>query len=164
MSKLHIVFGSFALLLYLVLFTAGLSRDSAPYRERLLPQRPQASTVKTFSTMNDPSVVTAALASSTSHREQSQGTAAAPPFDLVAFLAVMCLFTPTNVAFLTLIAGFLGGCASNITFERTVQKDASNSTNLPPECIVFRTENPAASMFRSFLVYLGFMGRRLHHN
>jgi hypothetical protein len=68
-----------------------------------------------------------------------------------AFAAAACLYTPVSVAFLTLLAGFIGGCASNMTY--------GGATPSGPQTLkeLFRTENPLASMLRSFLVYLTFI-------
>ena len=88
---------------------------------------------------------------------------AAPPDGpslLLAFAGSVLLYSPLNVAFLTLLAGFLGGCASSLSFpDAGGPKDGADSAaNGKAEARrAFRRESPFASMFRSFLVYLTFM-------
>jgi len=155
MSKLHMVFGCIAVFLYLMLFTAGVTRDSAPYRERLSGH--VVSSVPTVAATAPPAAVAltpvASLASDAPASSKLEPGKPAP-FDTSAFFAVMFLYTPINVAFLALVSAFLGGCTSRITYNGF---DSSAAANLSPQSLAFRTENPTASMFRGFLVYLAFM-------
>ncbi len=71
------------------------------------------------------------------------------------FLIAGMLYTYTNVVTLTCFSGLLGGICSRITF----RGDAAAAGNLPRDpatalSIAYRTENPLASMFRSFVVFL----------
>jgi hypothetical protein len=106
------IVGSIALVMYLLIFTAGMLMDSAPYRSKLNEQ----------------------------------------PFSLLTFLTAMILFTPSNVGILTVLAGLIGGCTSNLTYSQ-----AKATKGLTEDQTIYRTESPFASMFRSFLVYLSFM-------
>jgi hypothetical protein len=70
------------------------------------------------------------------------------------FLMAGLLYTYTNVVTLTCISGLLGGICSRITF-----RDNENAGDLRGQpaaslSIAYRTENPLASMFRSFVVFL----------
>jgi hypothetical protein len=71
------------------------------------------------------------------------------------FLMAGMLYTYTNVVTLTCFAGLLGGICSRITFRgsEAAEGDLHNhpATSLS---IAYRTENPLASMFRSFVVFL----------
>jgi hypothetical protein len=138
MTKTRAFLGCVALTAYLLLFSAGMFLSSKPYVDTLKNSAPFG--------------LSAAHATSTD-REPDAG-----PKKLLeagvfisTFLWAMCLFTPINVAFLTVIAGFLGGCASNITYSRPEAKA------VPELQAVFRRESPFASMIRSFIVYLAFI-------
>ena len=83
--------------------------------------------------------------------------ALANSFTAYNFLMAGLLYTYTNVVTLTCLAGLLGGICSSITFrdyEPTVGKASSEADQLISVCMVYRTENPLASMFRSFVVFL----------
>jgi hypothetical protein len=81
-------------------------------------------------------------------------------FNIWAFIAAMLTYTPTNIAFLALLAGYVAGCASRITSARV---DLPPATATEPEAkmvtlsTLYRSESPVASMFRSLIVYFGFM-------
>lgn len=144
-------FGSVALAAYLALFAAGMLVDSRPYRERIAP----AAQATPASAPLEAGFGAAAAAA------PGVSSAATPAFDAGAFLVSMALYTPINVALLTLLAGFLGGCASSITYSpaqlpagAAVDDAAAKQAETR---LLFRTESPFASMFRSFLVYLAFI-------
>ena len=140
--------GCAALGAYFVLFSAGLLLSSKPYRDQL----------QVLNTGGAP-----AFASEAATEVVVLPDVAAPPDGpslLLAFTGAVLLYSPLNVAFLTLLAGFLGGCASNLSFsEADAAKDAADgATNGKAAASrAFRKESPFASMFRSFLVYLTFM-------
>ena len=79
------------------------------------------------------------------------------PFDYRDFLMVMVAYTPINVAFLGLLAGFTGGCASRITYSDLLGERPYDGSHEEVKSNVFRLESPLASMFRSLIVYFGFM-------
>lgn len=112
--------GSAALIIWVLLFTAGLTIDSGPYRTQ----------------------VNSAL------------------FSWGAFFMVVLTYTPTNVAILSLLSGYVAGCASLITHHRYREK-AEKAGRLTKEALLehlmYRTESPMASMFRGMVVYFGFM-------
>jgi hypothetical protein len=124
------VAGLICTVLWLVVFAGGYLLDSKPYRE----------------------------ASQSRHNNSAPaaGTASIPEINFKAFFYAGLIYTPTNIAVLVVFAGFIGGCASNLTYERLV-KSLTPDKNWDELSILFRTENPLASMLRSFLVYLGFM-------
>jgi hypothetical protein len=153
MKTSRIVFGLLALIAYFVLLAAGLTRDSKPYRDRLEGISPAPAEWHTI----PPEVSAPPTPIASEMITQPTTPTTLPPFDLRAFLAVMILYTPLNVALLTLLAGFVGGCASNLTFERDFSPLTAASSEASVHSIAFRTENPFASMFRSLVVYLGFM-------
>jgi len=72
--------------------------------------------------------------------------------------ATFCLYTPLNAALLTLLAGFVGGCLSKVTYSHWgIGSDDFPGVPDDPTLkarIMFMTENPFASTMRSFLVYL----------
>jgi hypothetical protein len=140
--------GCTALGAYFVLFSAGLLLSSRPYREQL--QALNAGGAPAF--VSEGATQVGVLPD-----------VAAPPDSpslLVAFAGSVLLYSPLNVAFLTLLAGFLGGCASILSFPDagTAKDGADGSASAKAEASrAFRRESPFASMFRSFLVYLTFM-------
>jgi hypothetical protein len=74
-------------------------------------------------------------------------------------VATICLYTPLNVALLTLIAGFAGGCLSKVTYSHWGAEPGNPGPDLTDPAVKarvsFMTESPFASTMRSFLVYLG---------
>ena len=82
---------------------------------------------------------------------------------------VMIAYTPANVAILSIMAGLLGGCASNLAW-MTDQKDLKNSVadlmkqpeiDLQGHTLIRRAsymkENPVVAMIRGFVVYLAIL-------
>ena len=136
--------GCAALGAYFVLFSAGLLLSAKPYRDQL----------GALNTGGAP-----AFASETATEVVVLPDVAAPPDGpplLLAFAGAVLLYSPLNVAFLTLLAGFLGGCASSLSFsEASASKDGADGKAEASRA--FRRESPFSSMFRSFLVYLTFM-------
>jgi hypothetical protein len=153
-SHFRVILGCIAISAYLTLFSAGLLIDSEPYRRRLAEApvaSPALAAVETASAV--PANLAPVSAPAPSLREWSRE-------DLVAAVAAILLYTPTNVAFLTLLAGFVGGCASYVTFVQAkprAEGDPEQVGPAGPNREAFRTESPFASMFRSFLVYLAFI-------
>ena len=110
--------GTIAVLLWLLLFATGLTIDSKPYRDVLSADAPEAP----------------------EHPHAKE-------FDVNAYLMVICAYTPLNVAILTLLAGFVGGCASNMTYNRVRELGTNQNTGLDDRTtqkVMFRTENPIA--------------------
>jgi S1-C subfamily serine protease len=161
MTLSRILFGSLALAAYLVLFSAGMMLDSKPYRDELVKWTPRLD-LETLHPINGAAAFESVAVAQTEEREGAPPNDAAPlrpaglrlvPLAAFAgtFVSAMCLFTPINVALLALLAAFLGGCASNITYNR------QGDSGLTERQAAFRSENPAASMIRGFLIYLGFV-------
>lgn len=127
--------GLAAVALWIALFGAALLIDSKPYRNRL-SAIPPASVAATSGNPN-----------------------LAQKFDWSAFGVSVLLYTPLNAAILTLIAGFIGGCASNITYGSRQTRASGHESKDKEEREqirqLFLTESPLASMLRSFMVYLG---------
>lgn len=187
MKSLFALLGSVALALYMFLFTAGVALDSKPYRDFLAPIQSEGS--DTHDAPADPDTGTIAATASASPLLSARKPTANIAFTrehVGAFLRVMFVYTPLNIAFLALIAGFLGGCASYITYtgvpvmesragaparggrsgddtgdthvsDAPARDHRQTTTPALAGKHVHRTESPFASMFRSFLVYLGMM-------
>ncbi|MGE3153854.1 MAG: hypothetical protein AB7G48_03025 [Nitrospiraceae bacterium] len=72
------------------------------------------------------------------------------------------LFTPTNVAFLSVLAGFLGGCTSVLNDRHLLQEEIHRAQEVGDQGRVsrlerrirFMGESPIVSMMRGFVVYL----------
>jgi hypothetical protein len=82
-------------------------------------------------------------------------------FDWLSLVKAVLTFTPTNVAILSMLAGFIGGCASLLLYG-----DDDRSTNQSPENdkppvdedrMHFLTEHPLGSAIRGFAVFLAFL-------
>lgn len=85
-------------------------------------------------------------------------------FNVWTLFAVALTYTPTNVAFLALLAGLVAGCASMLTYlklEALGLKLGAKADPLAQQSLLFRTESPVASMFRSLVVYFAFMAGML---
>jgi hypothetical protein len=110
------IVGTVAVILWFILFGAGLLIDTGPYRQNIK----------------------------------------AGVFDVRDVAATMFFYTPLNVAVLTLLAGFAGGCLSNVTYSHwgTGAIEDVGEGRIKTR-MLFLTESPFASTMRSFVVYLG---------
>jgi hypothetical protein len=84
-------------------------------------------------------------------------TRGARAFHWQPFAASLVLYTPLNAAFLTLLAGFIGGCTSNVTYGGPEARTSENVDDDTAARLRFLTESPFASTLRSFLVYLALL-------
>jgi hypothetical protein len=115
-KRLDLVMGVICIVVWILLFGAGLMIPSESYRKGL---------------------------------EQS--------FTLYNFFMAGLLYTYTNVATLTCLAGLLGGICSRITFrdyEASAGEGNNQSAKMVSVSLAYRTEHPLASMLRSFAVFL----------
>jgi hypothetical protein len=80
-------------------------------------------------------------------------------FDFGDLFTVCLCYTPTNAALLTCIAGLAGGISSRLTYGRFVEDPLGIGApeKLTLTDVLVRTENPIASMLRSFIVYFIFV-------
>ena len=67
------------------------------------------------------------------------------------FFVAMLIHTPTNMALLTLFAGCLGGCVSNIKYSMMTQEERNNLTTQESSILC---ENPLSATLRGFVIYL----------
>lgn len=160
--RVHIAMGLTAIVIWLALFTAGATIDSGPYRDILAPTRADHALAASAVGAVEAAAIPASSGSPPAAAKPapaSTGPADASQAGKVeAFLGVMALYTPLNVALLTIFAGLVGGCASSITYARSRQAAAAAGKEQgQPGPSVFLTEHPIASMLRSFLVYLAFI-------
>jgi hypothetical protein len=152
MANVKGIVGSLAVLVWLVVFAAGLLIDSKPYRDRIRHQ-PDVAMAATMPTEGTGSRPTPAIPAARTSDDVSWR----------AFGVTMLVYTPLNAALLVLIAGFIGGCASNITYSAQQSSMSPAGDGGPARVetqeqrVLFRTENPFASMLRSFLIYIGFI-------
>jgi len=186
----RVIPGVLALLGYLALFSLGLHLSSQPYRSKInlalgvtedqgkpvavanAAAGAQASAVTQASGMlvSGPGAPPATPAVSAAPKEEP------PVIDWYALFMSSLIYTPVNVALLTLLAGFIGGCASNLAYEHSrvaAEHLGRNENGGPPEpadrvalakggdaaseAAFFLSESPFAAMLRSFLVYLAFI-------
>lgn len=66
------------------------------------------------------------------------------------FRALIC-YSPTNMALLTLVSAFLGGCVSNAMVSSMEEQELKR---LPSRRFAFLSENPLAATMRGFVAYL----------
>jgi hypothetical protein len=79
-------------------------------------------------------------------------------FTVSNFLIAGLLYTYTNVAMLTCLAGLIAGISSRLTFrEYEVDKAHENSAQAASTSMAYRRENPLSSMLRSFVVFLAYV-------
>jgi hypothetical protein len=81
-------------------------------------------------------------------------------FNWEILVKAIITFTPTNVAVLAILAGFLGGCASLLMYSdydpSSIAKQNGNAP-LDEERLAYLRENPISSALRGFVVYLTFL-------
>ena len=68
-----------------------------------------------------------------------------------SFIVALVIYTPTNLALLTLFAGCLGGCVSNIKYS---MMDDVERQKLSSEESAILCENPLSATIRGFVIYL----------
>ena len=127
----RIAMGSAALSLWMVFFSCGVFVETIEYRVFLAPH------------------------SFPKHAEADQTTGiVATPYSgsaTYALLVATICFTPTNLAFLALLGGLMGGCTRNILLEGISHE---NAEKIKPVRRRFLEESPWSAMMRSFIVYL----------
>jgi hypothetical protein len=87
-----------------------------------------------------------------------------PQLTLGNLVGASLLYTPINIALLTICAGLLGGCTSLLSIDardvqdrlrRAHESGRQDLINRFEKRLKYLTESPLVSMFRGFLVYLG---------
>jgi len=139
----RIAIGSVAMLSWLGFFSAGLLVESVSWRRYLAPVtfEKQATIANASSSPSITKVVKDAL---TPQNEYKGST-------LYAFFAASACFTPTNLALLALLAGLIGGCASNVVADAMPPEERANAD---PQQLKMLEETPWSAAMRSFIVYL----------
>lgn len=117
-KRAELVVGFICVVLWILLFGAGLMVPSENYRKSL---------------------------------EQS--------FTVSNFLKAGLLYTYTNVAMLTCLAGLMAGISSRLTFREyeVFDKAHEDSAQAASTSMAYRQENPLSSMLRSFVVFLTYV-------
>lgn len=184
MKQSNKILGCLAVGAFVLLFSAGLFLDSEPYVEalkavNLLEQTdPIAEAERTESpelppvSLAVPAVAGVGAVGPVPFSGGARGEARPRiPDSVRTFAYALVLYPPTNALLLTLLAGFLGGCTSNLAFEnykarlKEKQDEAAKSgkpleaseVQLDVERAAVASESPFASMIRSLVVYLLFM-------
>lgn len=129
-----LILGGIALLLWLLLFSAGLLIDTMEARLTLAPH-----------------AVARQLGTSAPADFAEIQTRAAKDSRLVAFVRCMFCYTPINLALLTIVAGLTGGCASNISVAHMKENERKE---LGEARARYLEEPPASATIRGFVVYL----------
>ena len=68
-----------------------------------------------------------------------------------SFFVALLIYTPTNMALLTLFAGCLGGCVSNIKYSMMEKEEREKLTKEESSILC---ENPLSATLRGFVIYL----------
>src|SRR5688572_24581963 len=178
----RLLWGTCAGILWLLVFAGGILIDSLEYRValgwardetteaaavgRLTKQVVRASEQPRAEPGNEPfgEAITSLTAAVKQIDEGTKAKASAVSGRWVIhnFACAFVFFTPTNLALLALLAGFIGGCASNLADRRPLEEefaDAIAQRNQQQQRAVKRriyylNEHPLLSMMRSFIVYL----------
>jgi len=128
----RMIIGSCALVLWIICFSAGLLLESIEERAFLAPHAFPNHAAKDV--------------------EAGLGIQPQPDSRFFAFVKCALVFTPTNLALLALLAGLLGGCASNILVEDNANK--AHADVISRDTLRYLKESPWSAMVRSFIVYL----------
>jgi len=81
-------------------------------------------------------------------------------FNWVDFMMSILTYTPTNIAMLSVIAAFAGGCASRMLIASVAKKTKLDIHDLESEKTdsqLYMAENPFGSMLRGLVVYFGYL-------
>jgi len=81
-------------------------------------------------------------------------------FNWVDFIMSVLTYTPTNIAMLSVIAAFAGGCASRMLIAGVAKKTGQASQDQEMEKTdsqLYMAENPFGSMLRGLVVYFGYL-------
>jgi hypothetical protein len=81
-------------------------------------------------------------------------------FNLAILAKAIISFTPTNVALLAILAGFLGGCSSLLMYSDCSANNGAKpngKASIDLERLAYLQENPISSALRGFVVYLTFL-------
>jgi hypothetical protein len=146
------VLGVVALVSWLLLFSAGLLIETVEYRLVLSP-RSVAKQIGVEGMKSVPSHSTTQEGGQAASAASDSGKPATFSPWYSFFASVFC-FTPINLALLTLTAGLLGGCGSNIAIETMpdMQRDRLRETH--PRRHLYLQEPPVSAAIRGFIVYL----------
>ena len=152
MPRDKLILGIAALAIWILLFAAGLLIETVEYRlvlaprsvgKQLGPEEMKSLPQQVSAGGNAPATV-----ASTSTTGPVQYSA------FYAFLASVVCFTPINLAILTLTAGLLGGCASNITIETMPESERAKIMSKHPRRHLYLQEPPVSAAIRGFIVFL----------
>lgn len=178
-----LILGTAALASWILLFSTGLLIESVEYRLMLSPRSvskqlgsaelltvpgEQAAHVREEADKRragaaaelKTGTATASAPDSQDRAAENPAAKAKPSFlaSLHAFAASMFCFTPINLAILTLVAGLLGGCSSNIAIETMPDHQRAELHELHPRRHWYLQEPPVSAAIRGFVVYLCIIG------
>lgn len=171
-SSKRIAGGSIAILLWVAVFAAGLLIDSLPYRVKLgWKPDAKANSEKNVSEIkqrvealeSEKKPLTQPAPDSSGHgdgktQKKPEGPKAVKCSATEAFAIAAMTFMPSNIAILSIIAAFLGGCSVSEELIRDVNADAQHATGSRAfafkKRLNYLTEHPAYSAFRGLVVFL----------
>ena len=134
---LRTIVGGVALVAWLLFFSTGLLVETGKYRRFLAPE----------------AYASQSAAQSATQSATSPGLPRHDGGVVSAFLLATLFYTPTNLLFLTLLAGLLGGCSSNLVAESLRE----HGTEVGARRLMYMEEHPWSAMMRGFVVYLAFI-------
>lgn len=150
--KSRTTWGSLALGTWIFLFCGGMLLETKGHREQLAPSYYTMLEAQNRAALNpEAAQPTAQDPPQPAGDAVAPGTSAAATLELPAslvwsFVVSALFYAPLNLAFLTMAAGLLGGCSSNLAID-TVEPATKISQR-------YMSELPWSGMVRSFIVYL----------
>lgn len=148
-----LLLGAVALLVWYLIFGAGLLVETVEYRMLLAPRSLGKQLGKELVTVPGQSS-NADGSSSTGHAKQLALTGE----NFQAFVVSLLCFTPLNIAILALISGLLGGCESNIALATMSEDQMAEMLRRNPRRQWHLQEPPVSAAIRGFVVYLCVIG------
>jgi hypothetical protein len=166
-SGWHIRCGIAAMLVWLLLFGAGVLIDSLPYRQALgwgqtaktelqtLSERIEALETRSATPAPPPAAPAPAKTDTAADPSRSQ-----PAASWQTFLLGLVTYLPINVGLLSIVAAFLGGCSVSPELIQDIRNQMETSDRDSEEHydlkrrLHYLTEHPAYSAFRGLVVYL----------
>ena len=153
---------------WIMLYAAGLLLESVEERIVLAPHtmQKQLGSLQRLHVSADSVVATPPTSTTTSGKTVETKVAVKEKSELLidsilsetparsvprSFFVALLIYTPTNLALLTLFAGCLGGCVSNIKYS---MMDDVERQKLSSEESAILCENPLSATIRGFVIYL----------
>jgi len=154
-----------SLTVWVLLFSSGLLIETVEHRYQLAPRSVEKQvgpegmkSVHGYVPPDQP--VAVAKAAETAKSGEDPKPFVSPPTNpstfasIKSFFVTMVCYTPINLALLTLVAGLIGGYASNITLDTMSDEQLADMKKRFPRRDFFLQEPPISAAIRGFVVFL----------